>query len=433
MHNFDQRSTSHAAALWLAFAAFAGAGCGSHGGSSGSDAGAGGDLAAPTVDDCTSATAHIDKIVCATNAFLATLTTSEATSVNLAFTDLKDRTEWSNLPGVARPGLMISQFSNSATKPAALAMMAVVLTTAGYSDLDGVMNADDYLGSIQGSTGGGPGGTGDGGTGMIGGTGGGGPPDGGMTGGPGGGMTGAGDAGTTTTAAGYSAGNYTVAIFGTPSATGNWEIMFGGHHMAYNITYLAGVGYPVPNHIGVEPKASFTINGGTYAPLSDESAAMVAMYASLSPTDLATAYLQGQTFADVLVGPVEYQTGSSAAAKAKFPTGANRTGVLVSSLSAAQQALVVTAIEEWVNDFDPALSAQLLADYTSAAAFADTYVAWAGTQSAGVDVDVEGTYMRIDGPRLWIEVACQGGIVIQGKTHFHTIYRDKQYDYGATL
>ena len=424
MLNFDQRSISFAAALFVA--PMVGAGCGSHSSGTSGDSGSGADMAATTVDDCTSLTTHIDKIVCVTNAFLATLTTTEQTSVNLAFTDLKDRTEWSNLPGVARPGLMMSQFSNSATKPAALAMMAVVLTTAGYSDLDGVMNADDYLGSIQGSTGGG---SGDGG--MTGGPGGGGPPDGGMTGGPGGGTNG--DAGTGAAAAGYSAGNYTVAIFGTPSTTGNWEIMFGGHHMAYNITYLAGVGYPVPNHIGVEPKASFTINGGTYAPLSDESAAMVAMYQSLSPADLATAYLQGQTFADVLVGPVEYQTGSSAAAKAKFPTGANRTGVLVSSLSAAQQALVTTAIEEWVNDFDPALSAQLLADYTTAAAFADTYVAWAGTQSAGVDVDVEGTYMRIDGPRLWIEVACQGGIVIQGKTHFHTIYRDKQYDYGATL
>ena len=50
-----------------------------------------------------------------------------------------------------------------------------------------------------------------------------------------------------------------------------------------------------------------------------------------------------------------------------------------------------------------------------------------------LDVDVDKTYMRIDGPRAWIEVACQSGVVIQGKTHYHTINRDKTYDYGDTL
>jgi hypothetical protein len=158
---------------------------------------------------------------------------------------------------------------------------------------------------------------------------------------------------------------------------------------------------------------------------------MIAIFDNLGDTDLATAHLSGQ-FSDVVVGPVEYATGSSAAAKAKFPTGANRTGVLVSTLSTAEQALVTTAIKAWVADYDPAISDALLADYTSAAAFADTYVAWGGSGTAP-SVDTSGTYLRIDGPRLWIEVACQGGIVIQGKTHYHTMYRGKTYDYGNTL
>ncbi|MEY4576379.1 MAG: hypothetical protein RL701_1082, partial [Pseudomonadota bacterium] len=49
------------------------------------------------------------------------------------------------------------------------------------------------------------------------------------------------------------------------------------------------------------------------------------------------------------------------------------------------------------------------------------------------DVDLDKTYMRIDGPRAWIEVSCQAGVVIQGQTHYHTIFRDKTYDYGGTL
>ncbi len=345
---------------------------------------------------CTTATTQMDRSICVANGFLATLTTAERAAANLDFSDSTSRTEWSNLPGVTRAGVKMGDLS-AASQAAALQLMTTVLSTAGDTDLLGVRAADDYLGTL--STGGGGGG-------------------------PGGGSS---------SGAQYSSDNYTVAIFGTPSATGRWEIMFGGHHMAYNIAFVGGVGYPVPDHLGVEPKAAFTINGATYQPMSDEGAAVVGLFGSLSTAELASAYLQGQTFSDVLIGPVEYGKGSSALAKAKFPTGANRLGVTVSSLTTPQQALVTAAITAWVGDYDPAISDTLLAAYTSSAAYADTLIAWGGTQSGGPDVDTDGTYFRIDGPRVWIEVACQGGIVIQGVTHFHSIYRDKSFDYAGTL
>ncbi len=165
-------------------------------------------------------------------------------------------------------------------------------------------------------------------------------------------------------ASGYGAGLYYIAVFGTPSATGEWAIMFGGHHMAYNIAFAAGVAYPTPNHVAVEPKAEFELDGTTYEPLGDEGSSMSAMFDALSSGELATAKLSGN-FSDVVVGPAEYGTGSSAAAKAKFPTGANRTGVLVSSLTADQQALVTAAIEG-VSDFTDDISSELITDYTTA-------------------------------------------------------------------
>jgi hypothetical protein len=358
------------------------AGSGGSGGTAGS--GGSGGSSGPTTD-CTGTT-HVEQVVCAANELLASLSTSEKTAVNLAYTDAASRTRWSNLPTgmVPRAGMKLSDLSNAASVTAALALMNVVLSDAGYSDLDGVRAADDYLAANGGGN-------------------------------------------------GYGAGLYYVAIFGTPSTSDEWALMFGGHHMVFTVTYVGGVGYPIPNHLGAEPKDAFTLNNTTYQPLADEGSVFTTLFASLSSTDLATAYLSGQSFSDVVVGPVEYDTGSSAAAKAKFPSGANRKGVLVSSLSSAQQALVAAAIGAWVNDFEPALSDQLMADYTTAAAYADTYVAWGGTQASGPDPDVQGTYFRIDGPRVWIEVACQGGIVFRTKTHFHTIYRDKQYDYGGTL
>jgi hypothetical protein len=357
------------------------------GGATTTDGGTNVEASLPT--ECASASTNIDKVVCAANAFNATLTSAQQTTANLLFTDAVGKTKWSNLPGQARSGIQLSALDVTQLA-AAKAVALAALSTAGFTDFTGVLAADDYLGTQGGGGGGGPGG-----------------------------------------GAGYGSGNYYIAFFGTPSATGNWMLQLGGHHMAYNITYLAGVGYPVPNHIGVEPKAEFTVNGATYAPLADEGTTFAAAFKSLEATQLAAAFLSGQTFGDVVVGPVEYAKGTYATAS--FPAGANRRGVLVSTLTTAQQALVTAAIEQWVRDFDPAVADPLVAAYTTPAAFADTYLAWGGTEASGVDVDVNGTYMRLDGPRLWLEVACQAGVVIQGKSHYHTIYRDKELDYGKSL
>ena len=117
----------------------------------------------------------------------------------------------------------------------------------------------------------------------------------------------------------------------------------------------------------------------------------------------------------------------------KYPSGSNRKGLSVAMLSDAQKALVKAAIVAWVGDYAPSVADALLSQYTSNEAYADTLLAWAGTQSAGVDVDVEGTYARIDGPRVWIELVCQAAINFPGQTHFHAMFRDKMSDYGGSL
>ena len=94
-------------------------------------------------------------------------------------------------------------------------------------------------------------------------------------------------------------------------------------------------------------------------------------------------------------------------------------------------AKVVEAIRAWAGDYADDVSEPLMDSYTSDEAFADTYVGWSG--SSAPDPDVNGTYLRIDGPEVWIELVCQNGVVIQGETHYHTIYRDKARDYGGSL
>jgi len=311
------------------------------------------------------------------------------------------KTNWSNLPpgaiSFSRPGITLSQLSSSTQIATFNALAKVALSTAGYADFQGVLAADDYLGYTKNAN-------------------------------------------------GYGAELYHVAFVGTPSQTGAWTLMLGGHHMAFNINFNGACAYPTPHHIGVEPRTAFATNShtsynyyssGTYTVLADKAAAMVAVFSGLDSSTLSTAFLTGQTFSDILIGPVEANTGSYTNVTTKFTAIANSSnrGVLVSSLSTAQQALVTAAIQQFTADYDSVTAARLLSDYQSG--YGSTYVAWANAagsfSSSGPDVSANGTYMRIDGPRVWIEIAVQNGIVISSQTHYHMMFRDKTYDYYNQL
>jgi len=339
--------------------------------------------------DCSTGS-YAENVACATQAFTATLSTAQLAEAEYDSDEYSSselniyRTLWSNLPGVTRGGIAFGDLTSSAQQAAFLAVAGAALTDAGYQDFLGVLAADDYLGDRQN---------------------------------------------------GYGREYYDLAIIGTPTASGDWSLQIGGHHLAFNIAFHGGWAYPTPHHIGVEPKSEFTRDGETWQVLADKASAMVAVFtgdaASLTADERSDARLS-QTYTDVLIGPVEYNSGSYAAVSAKFPTS-NR-GLSVASLSSEQQALVIEAIRQYVADYDDSITDDLMAAYGSDSALADTYVAWSGSSSIDApDVDVSNTYMRIDGPRVWIEIACQSGVVIQGQTHYHTMFRDKVYDYYDEL
>lgn len=320
-------------------------------------------------------------VACAANAWLDSLDSDQLDAAQLDWSESDARTVWSNLPisSVTRNGVRLDKMSSEAQQ-AAMNLASAALSNAGYSDFIGGLAADEYLNVEQG-------------------------------------------------ASGYGAELYYFAVFGYPDSGNDWMLQIGGHHMAYNITYLSGEGFPVPHHKGAEPKVAFELDSSTYAPLEGEADAMVAMFEGLSDDDFDTAYLSGQSFSDVVVGP----DNGSGVLPDDYPSGSDRDGMLVADLSSYQQSLVIEAISEWVEDYPDDVADSLMDAYTSGDAFADTYIAWAGTYSKGVDVDTAGTYMRIDGPRLWIEIVCQNGIVLSSQTHYHAMFRDKDYDYGNSL
>lgn len=212
----------------------------------------------------------------------------------------------------------------------------------------------------------------------------------------------------------FNAGNYYLAFLGIPSTTSLWELQFGGHHFALANTYSGGKLTGVtPSFRGVEPIAPVTINGHTYQALEQERQAFATLLGSLNSTEQATAKLSA-TFRDVLLGPGR---------DGQFP--AAKQGIKVGNLNAAQKKLIRNAIKLYVNDLDPATVAAVMADYT--ADLDNSYVAYSGSGT----MSQEGDYVRIDGPRVWIEYSGQGSRDIPGTVHPHSVWRDRQSDYGG--
>lgn len=363
-------------------------------GSSGSDAGSSGDaISAGTTTE----------VVAAANAFLALLDDTQKASVVLT-ASADTATVWSNLPTslVERNGLSFDSLTD-----AQLAAAETVLQTAlgvaadeGYSEVTQIRAADDILASTGGTATSGD-------TARQ--------PPGGSPGG--GGLE-------------YGGGLYYLAFLGTPSTTDAWQLQFGGHHLAVNINYNEGnVIGATPEFRGLEPKCWSVTDGTTtandcaapgtdgttttYAPMYHEQTAMAAMLAGLSTDQLASAKLP-DTFSDVLLGPGE---------DGQFP--ATKVGLAVSGLSDEQKALVVAAMEPWIQDVDDATAAAMMEIYESE--LDQTYIAYSGDPGLTSDAD----YVRIDGPSVWIEFVCQNGVVYSSQIHYHSVWRDHIRDYGA--
>ena len=92
-------------------------------------------------------TAQMDELICATENFIATLTTTEQSAILYEWDNSNtERTIWSNLPtgNVQRNGMRIGELSDTAYD-ALITVAQTLLNDAGYEDFRGVLAADDYL------------------------------------------------------------------------------------------------------------------------------------------------------------------------------------------------------------------------------------------------------------------------------------------------
>ncbi|MGC9539276.1 DUF3500 domain-containing protein [Streptomyces sp. UG1] len=356
-------------------------------------------------------------VVSAANAFLNTLDSDQQAATVLDYSQA-NATAWSNLPCGSSCRVGIQTGSLSDEQLAALKnVLKVALGTGegtGYEHVLETLLADDQLASAEGS-GSGPAAPTDSASSdasasaapsadpsaTASGAPTGAPPSGDPGGGAGGG-------------AGYGSDIYLMAFLGTPSVDGTWQLQFGGHHLAVNITYKNGkVAGASPYFTGVEPTSWTADDGTTYEPMAKFRNGMLALTGSLSTEQLAEAKLS-ESFNDVLLGPGE---------DGQFPE--TKEGIKASELSPEQQKLVLAAIHPWVAGVDDATAKKLMKTY--ARELNETYIGYSG----GTGLDTQGDYVRIDGPSVWIEFVCQNGFVYQDKVHYHTVYRDHTRDYGS--
>jgi hypothetical protein len=202
---------------------------------------------------------------------------------------------------------------------------------------------------------------------------------------------------------------YYLAFYGEPSSDEPWTLQFGGHHLAIHISMGGDILSVSPYFQGVQP-ITLDIDGTTIEPMANDTNNMFGLFELLDEEQLAAAHLAGTT-GDLVMGP-QIDTG--------YP---EPTGLPYTELTAEQQALVRAVISDWVDDAAPGLAGPLMDVYESQ--LDETVIGWS------ISIDREGAaYMRIDGPRVWIEWLNRANPGEAG-FHPHTVYRDKLVDYGT--
>jgi hypothetical protein len=213
----------------------------------------------------------------------------------------------------------------------------------------------------------------------------------------------------------YGSGNYYIAFLGKPAIEGIFEIVVTGHHYTLANTYKNGqlIGC-TPRFEAVEPY-NFQVNNKAYSPISQEKDALSNLLNGLSETQLSIAK-STNVFTNILLTPSKNWM---------FPV--EHSGLQIKSLNPSQKKLVINAIQTYTDDINDDDSKLILSKYIED--LDNTFITYSGTTSLTKLND----YIRIDGPKIWIEFSVQRGQVLPNEPyHFHSIWRDRESDYGGT-
>lgn len=206
---------------------------------------------------------------------------------------------WSNFPVgiVNRPGVQLGTLT-APQRVAAMHLLQVLLSPAGFRKVQDIMNADQMLA----------------------------------------------DAGQD-----FAAGRdvYSLAILGTPNAAKPWMVEFGGHHLGLNVVIIGVHGVMTPTLTGTQP-AQYLSDGRTVRVLAGENDKAFALMDALDAGQRTQAVLNYKV-GDLVLGPGH--DGETIAPE----------GLKASAMTERQRALLMDVVAEWAGILDAAYSGPRLA------------------------------------------------------------------------
>ncbi len=303
-----------------------------------------------------------EQIAQAANKFLASLDAKQLARVQH---DLKspERRRWTNLPAPGDAGGVRLGDMNEKQVKASCDLLAALLSKKGYKKMCDIMLADDQL--LNGNS----------------------------------------------KRPGFGTENFSIVIFGKPSATEPWGFQLDGHHVGLNVSLAKHVLTLSPSFIGTQPEA-FKIANKEFRPLDGETDLAYKLIDSLSDDQKRKAIIHPRR-AQIVTGP---------GTDGKVPKAK---GVSCSTFSATQKQILISLITQWIENYPAAHGAMRL--HQLSGEIDKMKFAWNGPTANRSDVS-----FTIQGPTIIIEFACQqrGANPLD---HLHTMYRDPTNEYAGQL
>lgn len=228
--------------------------------------------------------------------------------------------------------------------------------------------------------------------------------------------------------------SYNFVLFGDPSTTRPWGYSFYGHHLCLNVFFCKTQMVVSPWFTGAEPNL---IDDGPYKGtriLQVEEKLGLELMQSLPPDQQAQAQIYKQMKDPAMPhGRWNHDDQRHVCGAYRDNRVVPYEGVLVSSMSASQQSLVLDILNEYLL-YLPAPVRKIHLDHAHSW-FHETYFCWIGDFADSVH---DPFYYRIQSPVILVEFDHHSGVFLTNeqpaKFHIHTLLRTPNAgDYGMAL